>query len=647
MLNIYSFYHLNTSYSSIETENIPSLVDKCYWPLLKLIEKSSNFKIAVEASGKTLNDINSIDSSWTRKLAELIKAKKCEFIGSGYSQIISPSVPNRLTEKNLEFGFEIYLKLLKYKPKLGLINEQAFSKSMVKIYNKYFDAIVLDWIEIKKNIKNIIKKDQCPSFIKDDYGNKIQVIWSNSLSFQKFQRFIFGEINLSEYLNYVKTQKFSKFLCIYSNDCEIFNFRPKRFSTELPLLEDEWKKIFLLYKKLEQEKKIKFCFPSHSLKLNDKKCLIVNNDFSPIVVKKQPKYNISRWLVCGKNNFDLNKFCWQLYSQLIKKKDSSKFKWIRLCEYWSSDFRTHCTEKKYKKVIKNIKKDLNNSIKNNKSNLRLFTRKIDVSNRKNFQENKNLIIFENKKTKIILNKKKGLAIDKFIVKKISNKSLFGTIYAGSLKDLINQSDFFSGHFNLFDKDLNKITDLSVSKKNYNIYKNNYKNFCIEFLHKFHNSLKIKKKLEIDLNKSILYLKLDFENISPKILRVFNTTINPEAFEKKSLMFSCKNGGDKIEKFLIKNNFNYGAYIQDVTKLTSSNNCLPMTDGRLTIGDKKKELIFSFKNSENPFVGLLEYQNLNNKFFLRNSFSAREIDDTFSMTKYLNLSLQIKIEAKNK
>ena len=276
-----------------------------------------------------------------------------------------------------------------------------------------------------------------------------------------------------------------------------------------------------------------------------------------------------------------------------------------------------------------------------------FISKVTLNNEKAFEENGNFIKFENKKTKIVLNKKKGLTVDSFIVKEISKKSLFGTLYQGSLKSLVNQSDFFSGHFNLFDKNLNKITDLSICKKNYIVSKNKDKNFYVEFTHNFTNTTQIKKKLEINLKKSELNLNLEFKNFSPRILRVFNTTINPDAFEKKNLMFLCKNGGEKLEKFSIKNNFNHGRYVQDITKFTSSNNCLPLTDGKLIIGDKKKELIFTVMKKENPVVGLIEYENLQDKFFLRNSFSLRESDDTFRIKKYSNLSFKIKVKAKRK
>ena len=92
MKNIYSLFHINTSFSSIEKKDLKKVIKRCYWPLLNLVEKN-NFKISIEANGKSLSDINSLDPEWIRRLKKLIHLKRCEFIGSGYSQIIAPSVP--------------------------------------------------------------------------------------------------------------------------------------------------------------------------------------------------------------------------------------------------------------------------------------------------------------------------------------------------------------------------------------------------------------------------------------------------------------------------------------------------------------------------------------------------------------------------
>ena len=73
----------------------------------------------------------------------------------------------------------------------------------------------------------------------------------------------------------------------------------------------------------------------------------------------------------------------------------------------------------------------------------------------------------------------------------------------------------------------------------------------------------------------------------------------------------------------------------------------MTDGCLIIGDNKKKLVFNSNIEANPFIGLIEYKKLPKDFFLRASFSCREMDDTSKFTTLRNLTTQIKIHAGSK
>ena len=73
----------------------------------------------------------------------------------------------------------------------------------------------------------------------------------------------------------------------------------------------------------------------------------------------------------------------------------------------------------------------------------------------------------------------------------------------------------------------------------------------------------------------------------------------------------------------------------------------MTDGCLIIGDNKKRLVFNNNIDSNPFIGLVEYKKLPKNFFLRTSFSCREMDDTSKFITIRNLSTQIKIHAESK
>jgi len=66
----------------VEEEQRPEVVEKCYWPLLRLASER-NIPIGLEATGYTLEEINKIDPDWIVELRALINAKKVEFVGSG------------------------------------------------------------------------------------------------------------------------------------------------------------------------------------------------------------------------------------------------------------------------------------------------------------------------------------------------------------------------------------------------------------------------------------------------------------------------------------------------------------------------------------------------------------------------------------
>ena len=644
MIKLYSLFHLNTSFSSVEKIEQKTLINKCYWPLLKLIEYN-DFKIAIELSGKTLQEIYALDRKWVKKFRTLLNKQKCELIGSGFSQIIGPLVPEEITKKNLEIGNQIYKKILNKIPKIGLINEQAFSNSMIKIYKKYYSAIIIDWINAKSNVDDkAIQNNSEPCFLKDDYNNKIKVIWSNSISFQKFQRVVFDEIEFENFINYVNNQK--NFNCIYSNDAEIFNFRPKRFGTESRIVKDEWKKIENIYNYFYSQKKYQFINFSQLIKKKIKKNYIVTNLKNPIIVKKQVKYNINRWAVCGKDNLLLNTYCWQIYKYLKKKKNKNQL-WKMLCELWGSDFRTHTTKKKWIEC----KKKLEGIIKKHrisKSSSKILYKKIkNIQLYKQISINENYIIFKNKNFLVSFNLKKGLAINNFIDKKVSKNSLLGTIIQGEIKNYGSSSDFFSGNFSILKKkNLSRFTDLFPNK--HQVYYAEEDKFLLSSIIKDKSSkIIVKKNIFIDLTKREIMIRLDFKNIPDSILRMFKMTINPSAFNLKKLNTKTHNGGNDFENFQIKEDFNHGASIENVSNFTSSNTSFGITNERIVVGDNKKTLVFNIDKSLSALIAMLEFTKLKNKYFLRLFFSAYESDDTSFFMHEKKFSSSITISAKKK
>ena len=627
-LQFYSIFHINTSFSSIEKKDLKKVINKCYWPLLKLAE-NSDYKISIESSGVSLEEINKIDSFLIKKLKTLIKNKKVEFIGSGYCQAIFPLIPYEVNNMNLKIGNEIYKKLLGLKPKVALVHEQIFSESLIPIFkNNGYESIIIDWKNCKLANNNLDNNLQFFPQLMKYKKHKINIIWSNSLNFQKFQNYIHGEINKDTFFNFINfISKKNRNFCLYSNDVEVFNYRPGRFSNETKLNKyNEWDLIENVYQKILR--KNRFLFISDLLKIKNKKKEIIKIFSSkvPIITKKQPKYNIIRWSLAGRDNLYINTLCYKIYKYLKNNQIYDKKIWKKICYFWSSDYRTHITQKRWNSYIKNIlgftKKfkinDYNNKLEKNFifNNLRKKS-KIEIL------KVKNLIKISDKNNEILINTRKGLTIESYKDYRISQLPIIGKIEKGFFNQIDHDVDFFSAFFQLYDRVNNKkITELSSKVTNYKIHENNF--LSIKNIFKF-NNFKYEKILIFDLLKGRYGIKNKFINFPIGFLRFNYLTLNPNNFNFKKLYFETKNGGSELEKFNLNNmDFDHGEHVSTLCSATTG---LGTTDGTLIIGDNKKTIKITNENEYSNLISMIKNKKILKKNLFRFYQSGMEYDDT--------------------
>lgn len=627
MPNLYLFFHLNIAFSSIEEDRHLELIQNCYKPLLNLI-RSCKLPTGIEVTGFTLEKINELDPTWIKDFIELNKLGYCELIGSGYSQVIGPLVPNKLTSKNLEIGNNIYSSILNINPSIALINEQAFSKNMISAYlDNGYKSIILEAnnflrLDPDQN-RDLINHRQK---ISDDLGNEIDVIWNDTISFQKTQRFLHGEISLSKYLEYFDEKASllqDSYFPIYGSDVEVINFRPRRFKTEAKKDANEWERFACLINELKEERKINFVKPSEvqfSKILRSSKKIAISNAAHPILVKKQPKYNISRWAVTGRDDFAINTRCWSIYNSLIEQEENDNNNWKYLCYLWSSDFRTHITQARWDKYILDLELFYNQQVPPKPSSKTIFSKNNGFF-KVSAHDNDLMIEWQNKQ--LILNTNKGLSLKSFKDEGISPKPLFGTLEHGYFDDIEWGFDFFSCHLVLELPGAHQITDIGNVKP---LIK--YSDDCLYITSKLDiriGSIKktfVLKKLdqsidvvyELTLNQSIL-----------GSLRCGFVTIFPESFDLNTLYYSVFNGGNVTDKFSINDHdFDHGS---PISKIVSAEYVLGATDGRVQLGDEEKLIEINFNNSKNAFAPIIRNQNSNNQRLTRLLLSFREYDET--------------------
>jgi hypothetical protein len=617
-------WHLNLAFSSIELEQHSEVIQKCYWPLLNIVEQN-DVKFGIEASGWTLSRIKDLDPAWIELLKALISQKKIEFVGSGWSQIIAPLVPFEVNRRNFNIGIIGTKEILESEPKIAFVNEQVWAPGLTQLYlDSGFDSVIMEWENPYSFNKNWEYAEKYRVQFVEAKTGRLKLLWNHSIAFQKMQRLAHGDITQDEWLEWITPELIGpdlEYLCIYGGDAETFGFRAKRFESEGNVDESEWERIESAFMVL-LDKGIKFVLPSdiESDQYLQKKVLDLSNVTSPLPTKKQPKYNVLRWATGGRDAVLANTTCYNIYHLLMNSERYNESDWKILLELWGSDFRTHTTLAKWKIWISESEKLL----------ARIEAKKIDKENI-NFAGNifdyhfeDYYLVINSTEVYCKLNLNRGLAIDKASFKSLGSESLFGTMRHGMISDVAWSADFYSGEFVVEQPGKPKISDLiKVSPA----------------VRCFDDSIEVSSSIMLEpgeLRKIITVSsgeapKIDFryelywETLPVSSIRLGDVVLNSDSFDRESLYFKSFNGGKYPDLYKLAGN--YVDYGKPVSSLVSGHTCLGITTGDIVVGDRAKAIQISCDMQLSALPALITYTEDDLAYFMRIQFSAREIDDT--------------------
>ena len=627
-LLLYNFFHLNLAYSAIEEEDRTRVIEKCYWPLLRLAQERQ-LPFSIELSGYTLETIQALDPRWVEELKFLIQAGTCELIGCGYAQVIGPLVPHEVTSANLRIGNMVYQELLSTRPTVALLNEQAYSQGLVPLYKEVgYEAIIMEWNNpAREHPEWNPKWRYTQKRAKGTGESEISLIWNESIGFQKFQRYAHGELDLDELLTYVRSHQTSSVhaLPLYGNDVEIFDYRPGRYMTEAKIHDEgEWERIDRLYAALQHEPDMHFIKTSEVMDLTDvqgaSQKLQLTSAAQPIPVKKQDKYNIVRWAVTGRDDLGINTRCWRLCEALKCSSSSTEKDWKELCYLWSSDFRTHITEKRWETYLSRLRAfeekfrtdPLTNSLPES-SGMRQWN---------SYSRIGRYLKIDGKNLSLRLNCKKGLALDSFIDRTVSESTLFGTLHHGYFDDIGWGADYYSGHLVFESPGAHKVTDLVSVEPEIQETDRELEISCV-----IQTPLgPIEKTWLIDDERRKLTLRYKIDWKEPVIgsLRLGYLTLIPGELNDKQLRYSACNGGREPETFHLKSTVNHS---KALSFLISAAQAIGLTTGHLEISDDKHQVQLSIKKDQKALIGMVMHQLVEDKPFTRCFLSALEHDDT--------------------
>ncbi len=632
-LSLITLFHLNLAFSSIEIDQRPAVIEKCYWPLLRLA-RDLQLPVGIEATGYTLEVIADLDPKWLEELRGLISTGTCEFIGSGYAQIIGPIIPYQVNQANLYWGDRVYQNLLGIHPQIALVNEQAYSASLVPHYLQAgYQAIIMEWNNPARYHREWSSEWRYfPQYACSQTAEKIPVIWNNSNAFQKFQKYVHEELDRHEYVEDFLASHQSenaRTLMMYGNDAEIFNFRPGRYIDEAELKSDEWQKIYDLIKSLQQDPRFKFIdFPTVLQKLEATEgghSLSLESTADPIPVKKQRKYNVTRWAVTG-TDLEINTQCWALYQHIKDRAGLEEPIWKELCYLWSSDFRTHITVKRfqaYQERLNALAAQLGVSFGG--SGLTAAEPDYPIPAEVNIDRQGKFLILETAEIKLRLNCDRGVCIDRLWFKAISSDWLCGSLPHGYYDDIDWLEDHFSGHLVFQSPGNIVVEDLQPVQPTISFDPQQNRVLVTALIETPLGMLK--KQLGIEINSARIHLgyELNWPRQMMGYLRLGYLMVNPAAFERESLYFATHNGGSQLETFSLSGeSFDHHS---PVSSTVSSMCGLGVTEGEVILGDRHHQIQVKIDKAQAALLGMITFESIGSSYFLRLAFSARELDET--------------------
>ena len=151
----------------------------------------------MKPQGLTIEEIQKLNPKFLRKLKNSLIDNQIEFIRGSYSQSIGPLIPYEVNLKNFELGKEVYREILDIEPKVALVNEMTFSKSIPDILiESGYESMIMD-------INNLLHEDFSKKDITNQFlslnNKKFNILWSDFNLFQKFQQLIYQDISFEEY----------------------------------------------------------------------------------------------------------------------------------------------------------------------------------------------------------------------------------------------------------------------------------------------------------------------------------------------------------------------------------------------------------------------------------------------------------------
>jgi hypothetical protein len=356
---------------------------------------------------------------------------------------------------------------------------------------------------------------------------------------------------------------------------------------------------------------------------------ILSSITQPVPVKKQAKYNLSRWAVTGRNDLWINTACHRLHRRLQENGQElgTAERWRALCELWASDLRTHITAERWQEACRDaevLAATIGVSLPDGSPEAKPAS--CFGGGREGFEfsrDNENILLKVcTSSIRLTLNLRRGLTIHTLGFRSQDFVSVIGTLPHGFFSSIELGADFYSGGVIIeLPAEHCRITDLervepeimpTLSGVNLVV---NIKTKCGMLI----------KTVSVDRQQEQVSLSYRFPGWSkPQAsVRAGMITVLPESFEAP-LALRCANGGSSMEKFVLDRECNH---IINASSLVSCTTGFGATTGTIVLGDQRRQLAFTWDPADAAVFPMLVHRHAYPFPLTRLMFSLSELDET--------------------
>ena len=238
---------------------------------------------------------------------------------------------------------------------------------------------------------------------------------------------------------------------------------------------------------------------------------------------------------------------------------------------------------------------------------------------------------------LVLNCRRGLAIEALSFASTGGDPLCGTLKHGFYDDIHWGADFYSGMTVLESPGRPKLTDLNRVEPavGRDVLRRAGTGAPAQ-----DGALVVQGEVAMDLGPVVkticivgssveLTYRLEWSEMPVGSLRLGDITLHPKAFDRATLFYRCHNGGRQPETFTLDGT--RVAHGDAVSFLVSASHAVGITERVVELGDASRTIRVEVDKTLAAVVGMVTFQPIRDSYFCRLSFSAAEVDETRRQT----------------